>query len=74
MPDMRLFAFAALPPLGAQAYVYAPVPPVTVTDAEPLALPQVDCVKEVVSASAAGCVTATVTVTVQLFASVTVTV
>jgi hypothetical protein len=39
VPAASPVAVAAVPPDGAHAYVYAPVPPVTVTVAEPLVPP-----------------------------------
>jgi len=72
--DVNPVAVAAVPPDGAHEYVYGPVPPEGDTDADPLALPHVACVNDVVAVNAVGCVMLYVRVIVHPFASVTVTV
>ena len=75
VPALRPDADGPLPPEGDHEYVYVPVPPVTVTVAEPFGFPQVAGVVAEVALSAGGCVIVNVRVTVQLGfeASATVT-
>ena len=67
-------AVAALPPLGAQLYVYEPVPPVALAVAVPVLPEQEEGVDVALALIADGCVMVVTCVVVQLFASVTVTV
>ena len=62
----------ALPPIGVQVYVYAPVPPLAVTQSWPLLnVGQVGfTIVVIVPLSAGGAVIVTVAVSRQLFASV----
>jgi len=64
-----------VPPDGAHAYVYGPVPPEAVTEAVPFAPPlQETFVCACVALSTVGCVIVTTAVPLQELASVTVTV
>ena len=64
VPARRPVAVAAVPPDGDHAYVYGATPPLTTTFAEPLALPHVAGVNDVVALSAGGCVMVNVLVAV----------
>ena len=70
VPARSPVAVDNVPPEGDHTYVHEPVPPVTLTEAEPFAAPHVDCVNDVVAASAVGSVTVADAVNVQPFASV----
>ena len=48
------------------------MPPEAITEADPLAFPQVDCMNEVVREIAVGCVTVVIAVVIHPFASVIV--
>ena len=71
---MRLFAVVFVPPTGFQMYVKAPVPPLALTVALPLAAPQVAEVAVARAVIAGGSVMVTFAALMQPLASVTVTV
>jgi len=76
VPAANPVAVAAVPPEGDQEYVYEPVPPLTLTVAEPLVPPLQEtliCAEAEVT-RAAGCMIVKLCVAVHEFASVTVTV
>ena len=75
VPAINPVALAPVPPEGAHAYVYVPVPPVAVTVALPVAAPLHRIfVCAGVNEIAGGCVIVAVAVATQPFASVMVTV
>lgn len=71
-PAARLFAVDAVPPDGAQLYVYGPVPPLSVTEAVPVLVLHPVGVEVALALSAAGSVMVTVCVVVQPASSVIV--
>jgi hypothetical protein len=74
VPAVNPEAVAAVPPVGAHAYVNTPVPPEAATVADPLFPPLHETLvdAEIVEVIAEGCVMLTVCVWVQEFASVIV--
>ena len=74
IPAGRAVVVAAVPPDGAQEYVYPGVPPETVTVAAPLLPPLHDTLvcEETEEVIAVGCVIVTVCVRIHAFASVIV--
>ena len=51
-PEPKFEAVAPVPPEGDQEYVYGPVPPLGIADAEPLFEPQVGCIAFIVAVTA----------------------
>ena len=74
MPGVNPLAVGPLPPDGDHAYIYEPVPPLSLMDAEPVATPQPGCIIVGLCANAGGDVIISVAVVAQALFENTVTV